>query len=413
MASEKLTAGKITRARTPGTMLGDGRNLWLRVAPGGSKSWVFRYMIFGRSREMGLGSVDDVTLEEARELARDARRLVRQGADPIEKRREQMAALDLERAKVMTFKECAERYIGAQQVAWRNSKHAAQWPATLEAYVYPAFGSLSVQAIDVALVMKALDPIWAAKPETASRVRGRIESVLDWASARGYRRGENPARWRGHLENLLPNKTKVRRVEHHAALPYAELPEFMAKLRNPKDAADVAAQALAFLILTAARTGEVIGAKWSEIDFKERLWVVPGKRMKAHKEHRVPLSAPALAILEARPEGGKGDFVFPSSRGGRRLSDMALLRALTAMGRDDLTVHGFRSTFSDWCSERTNFPAAVREMALAHTIENKVEEAYRRGDLLEKRRQLMAAWARYCAAPVITAKVVPIATASG
>jgi integrase len=366
-------------------------------------------MIAGRSREMGLGSVDDVTLEEARELARNARRLVLEGADPIQKRREQRAARDLERAKLMTFKECAERYIAAQQVAWRNSKHAAQWPATLEAYVYPAFGSLSVQAIDVALVMKALDPIWAAKPETASRVRGRIESVLDWATARGYRKGENPARWRGHLENLLPRTSKIRQVEHHAALPYTELPEFMAKLRNPKNAADAAAQALEFLILTAARTGEVIGAKWSEIDFKERLWVVPGQRMKAHKEHRVPLSAPALMILEARSEGGKSDFVFPSSRGGRRLSSMALLRVLIAMGRHDLTVHGFRSTFSDWCSERTNFPAAVREMALAHTIENKVEEAYRRGDLLEKRRQLMQAWARYCAAPAGGADVVPLA----
>jgi integrase len=408
MASEKLTAGKVTRARTPRTMLGDGKGLWLRVARGGSKSWIFRYMIAGRSREMGLGSVDDVDLEEARELARDARRLVREGADPIENRRARHAALRLESAKSMTFEECAKAYIAAHQAAWTNEKHAKQWPQTLRAYVYPVFGALPVQAVDVALVTKAVEPIWTQKPETAGRVRGRIETVLDWATARGYRQGENPARWKGHLENLLPRTSKMRQVEHFAALAYAELGAFMADLRQREGAA---ARALEFTILTAARTGEVIGATWGEVDFEARLWTIPAERMKAGRVHRVPLSAPALMILQARSEGGKGDFVFASSRGGRRLSSMALLRVLTAMGRDNLTVHGFRSSFSDWCSERTNFPAAVREMALAHTIENKVEEAYRRGDLLEKRRQLMQAWARYCAAPAGGAEVVPIAAA--
>jgi integrase len=292
----------------------------------------------------------------------------------------------------MTFRQCAEAYIAAHEMAWKNPKHAAQWPSTLGAYVYPVFGDLPVQAIDVGLVMKVIERIWIEKPETASRVRGRIESVLDWATARGYRRGENPARWRGHLENLLPKKSKVRRVEHHAALPYSELPEFMVELRRQEG---VAARALEFAILTVARTSEALGATWSEIDLERHLWVIPAERMKSGREHRVPLSEPAVAILAAMKEVREGGYVFPGGRARRPLSNMAFLMRLRRMGRDDLTGHGFRSSFSDWCAERTNFASEVREMALAHTVSDKVEAAYRRGDLFRKRRQVMDAWARY------------------
>jgi integrase len=407
MASEKLTALKVARARTPG-MFGDGRGLWLRVIASGARSWIYRFMLAGRAREMGLGSVADVTLAEAREAAREARSLVRQGVDPIAKRQAARSQLRLDAAKAMTFQECAERYIASHEAGWRNSKHAAQWPSTLQAYAYPVFGSLPVQSIDVGLVMKALEPIWQVKPETASRVRGRIESVLDWATTRGYRQGENPARWRGHLENLLPKKSKVRPVKHHAALPYVDLADFMASLRQQEGAA---ARALEFTILTAARTGEVLGATWAEFDLANRLWTIPGERMKASKEHRVPLSDPALSILRGMQEMRTDDHVFPGARPRRPLSDMAFLMLLRRMRRGDLTVHGFRSTFSDWCSECTNFPAEVREMALAHAVGDKVEAAYRRGDLFQKRRQLMDAWARFCSAPLASAKVVPIAAA--
>jgi integrase len=263
----------------------------------------------------------------------------------------------------------------------------------LQTYVYAVMGELPVQVVDVGLVMKAVEPLWSAKPETASRVRGRIESILDWATARGYRTGDNPARWRGHLENLLPQKSKVRRVEHHAALPYCELAAFMTGLRQQDG---VAARALEYAILTAARTGEVIGATWSEIDLEGRLWTIPGVPMKAGREHRVPLSDAALAILRTMGEVRTGEHVFPGARSGRPISNMAMLMLLRRMRRGDLTAHGFRSAFSDWCAEQTNFPSEVREMALAHAVGDKVEAAYRRGDLFEKRREVMSAWGRYC-----------------
>jgi integrase len=268
-----------------------------------------------------------------------------------------------------------------------------QWRNTLNSYASPVFGSLPVQAVDVALVMKALEPIWKTKPETASRLRGRIEAVLDWAAVRGYRRGENPARWRGHLDKLLPARAKIQKVEHHPALPYDEIADFIAVLQDQEG---IAARALGFLILTATRTGEIIGTRWDEIDFENRIWVIPGARMKAGREHRVPLSGAALATLRQMNEIREGDFVFPGGKKGKPLSNMAMLSVLKRMGRDDLTAHGFRSTFRDWAAECTNFPREVVEMALAHTIENKVEAAYRRGDLFQKRRQLMEAWARFC-----------------
>jgi integrase len=377
----------------------DGGGLYLRADPSGAKSWVFRYAIAGRQQDLGLGSAADFTLAEARDRALAARKLVADGQNPVEAKKVKRRADAVASATWMTFQACAEAYIAAHRAGWRNPRHAAQWPSTLEAYVYPVFGTLPVAVIDTGLVMKAIEPIWTEKPETASRVRGRIESVLDWATARGYRQGENPARWRGHLENLLPKKSKVRRVEHHAALPYPEIAEFLAELRAR---GGIAARALEFAILTAARTGEVIGARWTEIDLGARLWTVPGSRMKAGREHRVPLSEAAMTLLAGLKR--EGDRVFP-------LSDKALVKVLHRMGRDDLTVHGMRSTFSDWCAEQTSFPSEVREMALAHAVGDKVEAAYRRGDLFEKRRQLAEAWSRHCAgAP--QDNVIPLAAAA-
>jgi integrase len=388
----KLTALAITQAKRRG-YYGDGGGLFLQVSASAAKSWVFRFKEDRRLREMGLGPTHTVSLAEARQKALDCRKARLDGRDPIEARRAERMHAKLDAAKAMTFVACAERYIASHKAGWRNPKHAAQWPATLGTYVYPVFGSLPVQAVDVGLVMKAIEPIWVQKPETAGRVRGRIESVLDWATARGYREGENPARWRGHLENLLPKRSKVRRVKHHAALPYVEIGAFMDELRQQQG---LAAHALEFAILTAARTGEVIGAKWDEINMADRLWSVPADRMKAGKEHRVPLSDAALAILEELTKIREGNFAFPGGRAGRPISNMAMAMTLRRMGRGELTVHGFRSSFRDWAAERTGFPAEVAEMALAHSVNDKVEAAYRRGDLFDKRRRLMQAWACYC-----------------
>jgi integrase len=290
----------------------------------------------------------------------------------------------------MTFRQCAERMIASHEAAWKNPKHRAQWKATLATYAYPMFGDLSVAAVDNGLVLKVLEPLWTTKPETAGRVRGRIEAVLDWAKARGYREGENPARWRGHLDKLLPNRRKVRAVKNHAAMPYRDIPDFMAELR---DHTGVSARALEFAILTAGRTSEVIGATWSEIDLKSGVWTIPASRMKAGKEHRVPLSAPALELLKALPR--EGQHVFMGGRAGKPLSNMALLELMRGM-KPGFVPHGFRSTFRDWAAETTAFPSEVVEMALAHAISSKVEAAYRRGDLFEKRRALMTAWAHHC-----------------
>ena len=278
---------------------------------------------------------------------------------------------------------------------WRNAKHAAQWPSTLKTYVYPIFGHLPVQTIDAALVLKALEPIWNEKPETASRVRGRIEVVLDWAKARELREGENPARWRGHLDKLLPARAKIQKVEHHAALPFDDLPDFMARLKTQEG---VAGRALAFTILTAARTGEAIGAKWDEIDLAAKVWTIPAGRMKAGREHRVPLAPAAAEIIEQAAARRENDYVFPGARGAG-IAKTSFLTLLHRMGRGDLTAHGFRSTFRDWAAERTSFPREVAEQALAHTLSDKVEAAYRRSDLFDKRRRLLEAWARFCVTP--------------
>jgi integrase len=294
----------------------------------------------------------------------------------------------------MTFRQCAEAYIAAHQDSWKNPKHRTQWPNSLAAYVYPVFGDMPVDAVDLDLVIKALEPIWKTKTETASRVRGRIEAVLDWAAVRKFRQGDNPARWRGHLQKLFARKKDT---VHHAALPYDELAGFLEALRKQEE---TAARALHFAILTAGRSGEVLGVRWDEIDLDEQVWTIPASRMKAGKEHRVPLSKEALAILAEQQKVREGDFVFAGSKAGRPLGPNAMTSVLRHIGRGELTVHGFRSTFRDWAAEQTNFPREVCEMALAHAVSNQVEAAYRRGDLFRKRHQLMEAWARYCALPI-------------
>ncbi len=389
----RLTALQVARIKTPG-LYPDGAGLYLQITGKNcnvAKSWVYRFMLNGRAREMGLGSLLAVSLEAARTKVSACRVLRQDGIDPIEARRAERIASALDVAKSQTFKTCAEKYIAAHQAAWRNAKHAAQWKSTLETYAEPVIGHLPVQSIDTALVLKILEPIWSSKSETAGRLRGRVEAVLDWATARGYRQGENPACWRGHLDKLLPARGKLRMVRHHAALPYHELPAFMTALRTQDG---VAARSLEFLILTAARTGEVIGARAEEIS--RNVWTIPAQRMKNGKEHRVPLSAPALTIAAKITMGYGGEYLFPGWKEGKPLSNMAMLVLLERMKRDDLTVHGFRSTFRDWAAERTNFPREVVEMALAHTIENKVEAAYRRGDLFNKRTKLMNEWAVFC-----------------
>jgi integrase len=383
-------------------MYPDGGGLYLRVGRGGAKSWCLRYMLEGNAREMGLGGFSKVTLGDARKKASALRVLLVDKVDPLDRRHAESSAKKIEAARAMTFDDCAQAYLKAHEASWRNAKHRQQWKNTLATYVFPIFGSVSVSDVDVAMVMKVVEPLWATKPETAGRVRGRIEAVLDWAKARGFRDGENPARWRGHLSNLLPARSKVRAVKHHAALPYTEAGAFMMDLRSREGGA---AAALEFLILTASRTNEVIGARWSEIDVGARMWSVPAARMKGGREHRVPLTSTAVAVLERMRVQG-GDFVFPGAKAGQGLSNMALLKVLERMGRGELTAHGFRATFKTWASERTNFPRELVEAALAHVLGDKVEVAYQRGDLFDKRRRLMDAWTEFCAKPAPAGTVV-------
>jgi integrase len=403
-----LSALRVAKLKEPG-YYGDGNRsgLYLQVSPAGTKSWVFRFKLNGRAREMGLGPLGTLTLAKARESATECRRQVLEGIDPIEARKARRNQGRLDAAKAMTFDQCAEKYIESHRDDWSNPKHAAQWESTLNTYASPFFGSLLVKDIDTGLVMKALQPIWSTKNETASRVRGRIESVLSWATVRGYRAGDNPARWRGHLDHLLSKPSKVQKVEHHPALPYDEMGAFMPLLRAETG---VAALALEFLILTAARTGEVIGTTWGELDLDQKVWTVPAERMKAKREHRVPLSPAALKILATLEQMRTNDFVFPGGKAGKPLSNMAMLALLKRMERSDLTAHGFRSTFRDWTAERTSYPREVAEAALAHTVGDKVEAAYRRGDLFEKRGRLMNEWAKHCERPKVAGgAVVPLA----
>ena len=388
----KLSAVEVRGKTAPG-LYSDGGGLYLQITESRAKSWIYRFMMAGKRRDMGLGAIHTISLSEAREEARRCRQMVREGIDPIQSRLAGKLAAQSDAAKVMTFKQCAEAYIKAHQAEWSNPKHVAQWSRTLETYAYPSIGGLAVGAVDTGLVMKVLEPIWLTKTETAGRVRGRIEAVLDWAAVRKYRTGENPARWKGHLDHLLPARAKVRKAGHHAALPYDQMGAFMVDLRGQEGAG---ALALQFAILTAARTGEVIGARWDEIEITKRLWVVPADRMKGGREHRVPLSDAALAVLEATAKVRTGDYVFPGGMAARPLSNMALLMTLRRMKRENMTAHGFRSTFKDWAAERTAYPNEVSEAALAHAVGDKTEAAYRRGDLFEKRTRLMTDWAVFC-----------------
>ncbi len=403
MTRKHLSAKKVEEQKRAG-YFGDGQGLYLQVTATRSKSWIFRFMLNGRSREMGLGSASLVSLKEARGKAHAARKLLADGIDPIEARNAQRATQALERARAITFAECAKKYIAAHRASWKNAKHAAQWTSTIETYCNPVIGALPVADIDTGLVLKVLEPIWREKPVTADRLRGRIERVLDWATTRKYRKGENPARWRGHLKNLLPAMKKRLRVKHHPALPYEKIPGFMQSLRAQDS---IAAHALEFCILTSGRTVEVIGARREEFDLEKAIWVVPASRMKAGREHRVPLSPRAVKIVKAQLALGD-TYVFPGARTGRGLSNMAMLKFLKRIGYSDLTVHGFRSAFRDWAAEQTAYPREVCEMALAHTIGDETEAAYRRGDLLKKRHLLMDAWAKYAEQPTKSAKVSKI-----
>jgi integrase len=363
-------------------------------------------MLNSRAREMGLGSYPGISLVEARKLAEEARSHKDRGLDPIEAREAGRATQRLEAARSISFRECAETYIAAHKDKWKNAKHGKQWAATLESHVMPVLGDLPVSAVDKALVIKVLEPIWSEIPETAARVRGRIEAILDWAEMRDYRSGPNPAAWKGRLDKVFPARSLVQKVEHHPALPFGEMGAFFEDLSG-EDC--TAARALTFTILTVGRTGEVIEAKWPEVDLESALWTVPEVRMKGGREHKVPLSAPALKVLRTQHKitGGKG-YIFPGLKPKKALSNMAMLKLLGRMKRTDLTVHGFRSTFRDWVEEQTAFPGSVAEAALAHVVGDKTEAAYRRGDLLDKRRQLMSAWARYCSTPIQLGKVIPI-----
>jgi integrase len=388
----KLTARKVETAK-PGKY-GDGGGLQLSVASTGAKKWVLRFLWQGRAREMGLGSYPKVGLAEARERAMGGRRLARSGVDPIAERKQDR--------RVPTFGELADEVVIEQSKGFRNEKHKAQWAMTLREYAAP-LRSMSIDAITTEDILAVLKPVWSTKAETASRVRGRIERVINAAKAKGLRSGENPAAWRGHLENLLPKQSKLSRG-HHAAMPYAEVPGFITELRNREA---VAALGLEFAILTAARSGEVLGAQWSEIDLGARVWTIPAKRMKAGREHRVPLSEPARAIVEKVGGARMSDFIFPGQRPGRPLSVMALEMVLRRMG-EHVTVHGFRSSFRDWAGNETHFPRELAEHALAHVLGDKAEQAYRRSDALEKRRPLMEAWAAYCEPSSADEKVTPL-----
>jgi integrase len=399
MAEHNTTHNRLRAIDLPRLSVGyhhDGGGLYLdcRSGRGGmTRVWVLRYTRNGKARTMGLGPLHTRTLAEARQRALAARKLLLDGIDPLDAREAGRATERVAKATTITFQRAAEAYIEAHSAGWRSSASLGQWQGSLRDYAYPVLGPLPVAAIDTALVMQAIEPIWRTKTETASRVRGRIESILDWATARGYRSGENPAKWKGHLENLLPARGKVARVEHFPALPYGELPPFMVELRAQEG---VAAKALEFAILCAARSGEVLGCCWSEINTGERLWTIPAERMKAGKEHRVPLSDAALAIIEHQSTiGSASAHVFPGSRSGSPMDRIAFFRLLQRMGRE-VTAHGFRSSFMDWAMEQTNFPAEMRDMALAHTVADKVEAAYRRGDMFDRRREMMAAWAGFC-----------------
>ena len=400
--TNRLSALTIKKDLPPG-LYADGGGLYMQVSQQATKAWIFRFTRAGVPRKMGLGPVsvkpDDkrITLADARQKAAAARSLLIDGIDPIAARDARRAQVALADAQAVTFKHCADEYLKDNEASWKNEVHRRQWTSTLKTYVHPVIGHLPVAGVDTGLVLKILRPIWNEKPETANRVRGRVETILDWAKTHTYRTGDNPARWKGHLDNVLPKRSKVKRVRHHPALPYDDVPEFVAELH---DIEGISAQALEFTILTAGRTGAVIGALLTEIDFEAKIWTVPperaGTKINGDESRRVPLSDRAIEILKALPREDGNPHVFIGDKPGKHLSNMAMLELIREM-RPGFVPHGFRSSFKDWCAETTNYPNEVSEAALWHVVADKVEAAYRRGDLFEKRRALMADWAAYCA----------------
>lgn len=396
----RLNALRVAKEVAPGYHA-DGGGLYLQISPSGSRSWIYRYSLSKRAREMGLGPLSVISLAEARAEAARCRKLVAAGIDPIEERKQRERAA-LATPNGLTFRQAGADYIASQREGWKNAKHAQQWENTLDTYAYPVIGDVDVRDVDTAMIVRVLQPIWTKKNETASRVRGRIECVLDAAKVLGKRGGENPARWRGHLDKLLPKRERAKKVKHHPALPWAQIPQFMADLAERMAPA---ARVLHLLILTGVRTTEALEAKPEEFDLDRRVWTVPPDRMKMEKELRVPLSEPALQIVREALKTADG-YLFPGQKKGKPLSNMAMLNMLDRMGYEGITVHGFRSTFRDWVAECTEYPDSLAEMALAHAVESKVEGAYRRGDMLERRRRMMEDWARYCSGK--TGVVVPI-----
>lgn len=403
--AREMSALEVARLKAPGLVsVGVVSGLQLQISPTGARSWILRVKVGGKRRDMGLGAYPAVTLAQAREKARHARELIEQGQDPILERERKQSKLRAEQASVITFEAAARAFMDAKSAEWSNPRHAAQWSATLTTYVFPIIGKMHVADVHQPHILQILQPIWATKTETASRLRGRIENVLDWAKARGYRKDENPARWRGHLDKLLSAPEKTTKTVHHPAVPINEAPAFYEALQQR---AGMAARALELVLLTATRSGEVRGATWAEFDLDAGLWTVPAERMKHRKEHRVPLSESAIGILRTLPHVDGSEFVFSAPQGGK-LSDMSLTAVMRRMELK-YVPHGLRSTFRDWVAERTNYPRDMAEMALAHTLTDAVEAAYRRGDMLEKRRSMMTAWADFLATPQAAGeKAVPM-----
>lgn len=390
--AKELSALEVSRLSEPGSHpVGGVPGLYLCVNDGEGKSWILRTMVGSKRRHLGLGGFPSVTLAQAREKARRAKEQVEAGVDPIDKRRETAAQLRREQAQFTTFEEASIQYLAAHGDIWKNNKHRAQWQSTLKTYAFPLIGSLHVKDVSHHHLLQVLEPIWRTKTETASRLRGRIEKILDWATVHNLRSGLNPARWKGHFDKLLPAPTKVKKVVHHPALPISDVKAFMSALALREG---VSARALEFCILTAVRSGEVRGSRWKEIDLKSRIWTIPAERMKASQEHRVPLSDSAVKLLHENETSHPEALLFPGTKG-QPLSDMSLLAVLKRM-RVNAVPHGFRSTFRDWAGEMTSFPRELAEQALAHTLDNKVEAAYRRGDAIEKRRMMMEEWATFC-----------------
>ena len=386
----RLSALKVKKLNTPG-WYPDGNGLYLQISPSGSKSWAYRYKMAGKERRQGLGSYPATPLELARTKAQESRKLRDSGLDPIDHVNELRQEAAQASVPNPTFKQCAEGCIEAKRAEWKNAKHASQWHNTIRDYVNPVLGDLPVDQVELNHVLEVLNPIWTTKTETATRVRQRIETIIDWARVRGYRSNENPARWRGHLEAVLPKPRKIKAVEHHVSLHYSEIPEFMHWLCRKES---LSALTLTFIILTASRSGEARGAKEEEVD-SDHVWNVPSERMKAGRSHRVPLSKAAQNVLKKAQNFGSDDRYFPGQGTAKPISDTAVLKLLKQY-RQDLTIHGFRATFRDWCAECTNYPRELAEAALAHQLKSETERAYQRGDLLAKRSRLMNEWARYC-----------------